>query len=453
MQKRTTPLVAGMFTVMALAGQEQVAAPVWMDIPLIQDEPVGCLYTEEGLNIEPADVPFDGPAFVAAPPKPEPIRGEIHKNSTVYDELRTLGVTAFEADMMTRETRAAFDWRRVRPGQTFDLYMNTSGEIDSLILYTSPAEFVRVNRGVEQFSAIIQQVPFEISYHVTHGTIYDSIFASLQEQGVETDLAGSIDEIFGWTLDLAKDLRQGDQYALLYERRDYETGYSALGTVLAARIVNLGKEHNAVRFQPEKGSIGYYGLDGKSMQKSMRRAPMKFSRISSQYSTRRLHPVQRVYKPHYGVDYAASRGTPVYATGDGLVLAANYQSGNGNYVRIHHNKTYETYYLHLSGFAKGVRPGTRVSQGQCIGYVGSTGLSTGPHLCYRMKKNGRWVNPRMVDAPAKDPIAPHEMVEFNAVRDAYLSRMYEALNEGLDRTTVVQAPQQATSPGLTAGMF
>src|SRR5262245_11211446 len=156
MQRRTTPLIAGMIAVMALAGQEQVAIPVWVDLPLVEDEPVGCLYTEEGLNIVPEEVPGDGPAFVAAPAKPEPIRGEIKKNSTVYDELRSLGVTAFEADMMTRETRTTFDWRRVRPGQTFDLYMNTSGEIDSLILYTSPADFVRVNRGVEQFSAAIE---------------------------------------------------------------------------------------------------------------------------------------------------------------------------------------------------------------------------------------------------------------------------------------------------------
>ncbi|HXV13741.1 MAG TPA: peptidoglycan DD-metalloendopeptidase family protein [Candidatus Krumholzibacteria bacterium] len=453
MQKRTTPLVAGIIAVMAFTGQEPVVRPVWDRIPVPAPETVGCLYTEDGKMIMTDSYDGDGPAFVAAPVKPEPVRGEIGKNSTMYDELRALGVSAFEIDTMTRETKKVFDWRRVRKGQTFDLYTNEAGEIDSLILYTSPAEFVCVRRGIEYFTVAVEQVPFEVSYHVTHGTIYDSIFASLQSQGVETDLAGSIDEIFGWTLDLAKDLRQGDQYALLYERRTYETGYTALGTVLAARIVNLGKEYNAVRYTPESGTVGYYALDGKSMQKSMRRAPMKFSRISSNYSSRRLHPVQRVYKPHYGVDYAAARGTPVYATGDGLVLAANYQSGNGNYVRIHHNKTYETYYLHLSGFAKGVRPGMRVTQGQVIGYVGSTGLATGPHLCYRMKKGGRWVNPRMLDLPAKEPVSPSEIVAFNAIRDAYLSRMYEALNEGLDRTTVVQAPARATSPGLTAAMF
>jgi murein DD-endopeptidase MepM/ murein hydrolase activator NlpD len=340
---------------------------------------------------------------------------------------------------MTRETKGAFDWPPGRSRQTFDRYTNEAGEIDSQVLYTPPADFVCVRRGIEKFTATIEQVPFVVSYHVTHGTIYDSIFASLQAQGVETDLAGSIDEIFGWTIDLAKDLRQGDQYTLLYERRTYETGYTALGNVLAARIVNLGKEHNAIRYRADAGTPGYYALDGRSMQKSMRRAPLKFSRISSNYSSRRFHPVQRVYKPHFGVDYAASRGTPVYATGDGLVLAAGYQSGNGNYVRIHHNKTYETYYLHLSGFAKGVRPGTRVSQGQMIGYVGSSGLSTG--------------HPRMLDLPSKEPISPKEIVAFNSLRDAYLGRMYEALNEGLDRTTVVQAPTRATSPGLSAAMF
>ncbi len=451
MQKRTTPLIIGMVAVVAIAGQRPIV-PFALDQGMLpKAEAIGCLYTENG--IVATAVEGDGPAFVAAPMKPEPVRGSIGKKSTMYDELRALGVSAFEIETMRRETKSTFDWRRVRHGQTFDLYTNEAGEIDSLILYTSPAEFVCVRRGVEVFSAAIEQVPFEVSYHVTHGTIYDSIAASLQAQGVEGELANSVDEIFGWTIDLAKDLRQGDQYALLYERRTYETGYSALGTVLAARIVNLGKEFNAIRFQPDHGNVGYYALDGKSMQKSMRRAPLKFSRISSNYSSRRFHPVQRVYKPHFGVDYAASRGTPVYATGDGLVLAAGYQSGNGNYVRLHHNKTYETYYLHLSGFAKGVRPGTRVVQGQMIGYVGSTGLSTGPHLCYRMKKNGHWVNPRMLDLPSKEPVAPKEIAAFNAVRDSYLSRMYEALNEGLDRTTVVQAPARATAPGLSASMF
>jgi murein DD-endopeptidase MepM/ murein hydrolase activator NlpD len=453
MQRRTTPLITGLIAVVAFAGQDFTKGPVADQVAAIGPEPVGCLYAEDGRTIAAEAVEGDGPAWVAAPDKCEPLKGCIGKNSTLYDELRALGVSLFDIDTMTRETKKDFDWRRVRRGQAFDLYVNDACEIDSLILYTTPAEFVRVRRGVEFFSARIEQVPYELSYQVTHGTIYDSIAASLESQGVEGELANSIDDIFGWTLDLAKDLRQGDQYALLYERRTYATGYTRLGNVLAARIVNLGKEYNAVRFRPHGGSPGYYALDGSSLQKAMRRAPLKFSRISSNYANRRFHPVQRVYKPHYGVDYAAPRGTSVYATGDGIVLAAGYQSGNGNYVRIHHNRDYETYYLHLSGFAKGVRRGARVAQGQVIGFVGSTGLATGPHLCYRVKRDDRWVNPRALDLPAKQPISEKEIVTFNSMRDAYLSRMYEALNEGLDRTTVVQAPARAVSPGLSATMF
>jgi len=274
MQRRTTPLVTGMIAILAFAGQEPVVQSVWDRIAVPDDEPVGCLYTEYGLVVAAEAAEGDGPAFVAAPVKPEPVHGTIGKNSTMYDELRALGVSAFEIDTMTRETKKAFDWRRVRRDQTFDLFTNEAGDIDSLILYTSPAEFVCVRSGVENFTAVVEQVPYVTTYQVTHGTIYDSIAASLQAQGVEGELANSIDEIFGWTLDLAKDLRQGDQYALLYERRTYDTGYTTVGNVLAARIVNLGKEMNAIRYQPANGVLGYYTLDGTSLQKSMRRAPL-----------------------------------------------------------------------------------------------------------------------------------------------------------------------------------
>ncbi len=175
--------------------------------------------------------------------------------------------------------------------------------------------------------------------------------------------------------------------------------------------------------------------------------------MTSNFSRRRFHPVQKVYKPHYGVDYAAPYGTPVYATGDGTVIAAHYAGGNGNYVKIRHNKTYETMYLHLKGFAKGVRAGARVSEGQCIGYVGSTGFATGAHVCYRMTKNGVPVNPRSLELPAREPVPAAEMATFNTIRDSYMSRVHEAIIEGLDnRTTVVSAPGRNTGM-LNAGVF
>jgi murein DD-endopeptidase MepM/ murein hydrolase activator NlpD len=288
---------------------------------------------------------------------------------------------------------------------------------------------------------------------VTHGTIYNSVYASLQEQGAALELAGSIDDIFGWTIDLASDLRSGDEYVLLYELRAYRTGVTTLGNVLAARIVNAGREYNAIRFADGAHAAAYYSLEGKSLQKAMRRAPLRFTHISSSYSGRRFHPVQKVYKPHYGVDYAAPKGTPIYATGDGVVVAAQYTSGNGNFVKIKHNKTYESWYLHMSAFAKGIRRGGKVGEGQLIGYVGSTGMATASHVCYRITRNGSWVNPRTLELPSREPVSAVQMTNFNAVRDSYLSRMHEALMEGLsNRTAMVAAPVRPATT-LHASVF
>lgn len=448
MQRRATPLIVALLAVLAFAGRDAYILPLVDRIESRNVEIAGCIRL--GDTADASDSTDD---IVFLSPVRAPQHGTVGRNSSMYDELRKLGVSAFDIEMLSRDTRRSFDWRRVRAGQSFDLYAADDGAIDSLVLYTSPQEYVRVHRDIERYVASVEAVPFETSYVVAQGTIHDSIFASLQEQGAETALATSLDEIFGWTIDFVTDLRMGDEYVMLFERRSYATGYTTVGDVLAARIVNAGKEFNAIRFKPEGGSFGYYNVDGSSLQKSLRRAPLKFSHISSNYQMHRFHPVQKVYKPHYGVDYAAPRGTPVYSTGDGLVVAAAYQPGNGNYVKIHHGRSMETYYLHLSGFGKGIRRGVRVEGGQLIGYVGSTGCATGPHLCYRMMKNGSWVNPRAIQLPAKDPVAPQDIARFNATRDAYMARVHQSLMDGLaNRSVVVQTPVRPT-PQLRAAMF
>ena len=451
MQRHATPLVLVVLAVLAYAGRDAFILPFLDRIVSHDSEIAGCVRLGEGQQTL-GGLTNAGVLSYTAPVR-EPLRGTIGKDSSIYVELRKLGVSAFDIDMMTRETKKAFDWRKVRAGQSFDVYASVAGDLDSLLLYTSPQDYVRVTRGEDRFIAKIEPVPYEVSYQVTHGTIENSIFASLEEQGAETALATSLDDIFGWTIDFVSDLRQGDQFMLLYERRTYETGHTVVGDVLAARVVNAGREFNAVRFAPTGGTVGFYNIDGSSMQKSMRRAPLKFTHVTSSFSRRRFHPVQKVYKPHFGVDYGAPRGTPVYATGDGLVVAAHYQSGNGNYVKIRHNRNYETYYLHLAGFAKGIRGGTRVSEGQLIGFVGSTGLATGPHLCYRMMKNGSWVNPRAIQLPAKDPITQRDIARFNAQRDAYMSSIYAALMDGIQNRTVAVARPVRPTPQLQASMF
>jgi murein DD-endopeptidase MepM/ murein hydrolase activator NlpD len=448
MHRKATPLALALTALVLYAGRDALVRPVTSHIGGIDPEISG--WVAPGRPVPPGEV-----GVYKAPPAParEPVRGTIGRNSSLYVELRKLGVSAFDIEELTSDTRRTFDWRRVRPGQNFDLYPADDGGVDSLLLYTGIADYVRVCRNDDGYAAALAQIPYEVTYHVTHGTISNSVYASLQELGAETELASSLDEIFGWTIDLAKDLRDGDEYVLLYETREYETGYSAVGDVLAARIVNSGHEYDAVRFKPGSAPAAYYDLAGMSLQKSMRRAPLKFTHVSSSFSHRRFHPIQHVYKPHYGTDYAAPKGTPIYATGDGVIVAAQYTSGNGNYVKIHHNKEIETYYLHMSGFAKGIRRGVRVTEGQLIGYVGMTGWATAPHVCYRVTRNGVWVNSRTLELPSMKPVAPALIAQFDSVRDAYMSRIHEALMDGLDnRTMVVEAPDQPT-PLLRASLF
>jgi len=450
MQRRATPLILALVTVTAIVGRDAFILPLVDRIQSRDVEVAGCVRAAEGETfVSAGDEGFE--LYPGAYREPE--RASIGRNSSMYEELRKLGVSSLDIELMTRQTKKTFDWRKIRAGQTFDLYATQNGVLDSLVLYTSPQEFVRVHRSGEVFVASVEQVPFEVSYVVTHGTIRESIFSTLMAQGAETALATSLEDIFGWTIDFVSDIRQGDQFVILYERRDYETGYMAVGDVLAARVVNSGKEFNAVRFALDNGSVGYYKEDGSSLQKSLRRAPIKFSRISSNFQKRRFHPVQKVYKPHYGVDYAAPRGTHVYSTGDGLVVAAEYRSGNGNFVKVRHNKSVETYYLHLAGFAPGIRRGARVEGGQLIGFVGSTGLSTGPHLCYRMMRNGSWINPRAIDLPAKDPVTKADMARFSVARDTYMATIHAAMLDGVENKTAAVAELSLPTRQLRASVF
>jgi murein DD-endopeptidase MepM/ murein hydrolase activator NlpD len=217
-----------------------------------------------------------------------------------------------------------------------------------------------------------------------------------------------------------------------------------VGDVLAAKVINQDNEHHAFRYGPEGTSVGYYSIDGKSLQKSLRRSPLKFNRVTSNFTGRRFHPVYKTYRPHYGVDFGAPRGTPVYATGDGAILTASRRRGNGNYVKIKHNNTYTTYYLHLNGFARGMKSGVRVKQGQLIGYVGSTGAATASHVCYRIKRNGSWVNPRKLTLPSKSPVPSAEIAKYEHQRDMFMNRITESLLNGLDNNTI--AVDQPSSP-------
>lgn len=365
--------------------------------------------------------------------------GKIRRGTSFFDEMRRLGVSPVEIHRIVASCKPVFDFKRIRPGQNYSVYLDDGGEVDSLYFAIDGERVLKVNRSADSFAARTDTTAYWIKHYVTSGTIRNSIYATLQNQGANPELASILAVIFQWDIDFFTDIRPGDTFSILYENRVYANGKTALGNVLAARVFTRGSEHYAVAYSDQSGRRNYYDERGNSLQKSLLRAPLHYRRISSNFTHRRLHPVTHTYKPHLGVDYVAPVGTPVHSTGDGTVVEATRNRANGNYVKIKHNSRYTTYYLHLRGFAKGIRAGRHVSQGQVIGYLGSTGLVTAPHLDYRIKVSGRFVNPRTIKLPSREPVAKNELVFFEVTRDACLLRFFEVTEEM--RTTLVAAPR------------
>ncbi len=379
--------------------------------------------------------------------------GSIRKRSSFFVEMQKAGVSPNIIDKIVHSSKKVYNFRKVRPGQKFNIYSAGSGGIDSLEYFISRENILKIRRCENSFTAEMDTLPYEIIYKVTSGTINYSLFASLQAENADPELAGSLAVIFGWVIDFFKDIRNGDSYTILYEKKKYEDGVAELGRVLATRIITRGRPYYAFWFKGSGKSAGFYDLNGNSLQKTLLRAPLKFTRITSSFRTKRLHPVTHSYRPHLGVDYAAPYGTPVHATGDGTIVASHRNRANGNYIKIRHNRIYTTYYLHLSRFAKGIKEGRKVRQGQTIGYVGSTGLATGPHLDYRIKVSGHFVNPRTIKLPSKRPVSKKDIQFFRQQRDAALSRFFEApVLETDGRTILVEKPALSV-PGKMESLF
>lgn len=373
-----------------------------------------------------AETPSDPAA--STPPAEKAVHathGSIAKGASFFVEMTRAGISPVEIDQMVRAARKTFNFKRVRPGQMYTIYGSNPGMLDSLHFTIDSERTLAVSRGEKGFDARIDTLPYTVEHFVTRGVIHSSIYNSLLSNKANVDLSSYLAVIYQWDIDFFKDIRKGDTYAILFSQKVYSDGTKKLGDVLAARVFTQGREHHAFLYESKNGGRAYYDAKGNSLQKSLMRAPLKYRRVSSSFSYGRRHPVTRRVKPHLGVDYAARPGTPVRSTGDGSVLVAGYHSGNGNYVKIRHNSRYTTYYLHLSKFARGIRKGARIRQGQVIGYVGSTGLATGPHLCYRIKVGNRFVNPRTIRLPSKEPVPSTETQLYSVTRDSYLVRLFE----------------------------
>jgi murein DD-endopeptidase MepM/ murein hydrolase activator NlpD len=306
-----------------------------------------------------------------------------------------------------------FSLENIRPGQPYEIALTSAGlawfeyginRDEKLVIQNTAKGYAIERMPIDYIQSLVS----------VSSTIESSLFEAVRNSGETGELAWQLSEIFAWDIDFIKDLRPGDRFQLLVDKRFQWGRFLGYGKIQAAMFTSQGKMYQAFYHRSEDGTAGYYDEQGNALEKAFLKAPLEFSRISSRFAPKRMHPILKEVRSHPGVDYAAPKGTPVKSVGKGIIAGVGNSSSTGNYVKIRHKNGYMTRYFHLSGFAKDIKKNQQVDQGQLIGYVGMSGYATGPHLCFRMTKNGVPVDPLTQDSPSAAPLPPSEMKGYTA---------------------------------------
>jgi len=339
------------------------------------------------------------------------IKGHVKKNQNLSEILLPYGVPYANIDRIAKASKEIFDVRKLAVGKPYTIFCtkDSSGYAMCFIYEPNARDYVVFNL---QDSLHIYKGQKEIEKRTkfVKGEVNSSLYVDLKKRGADPVLAIELSEIYAWTIDFYR-IQKGDAFEILYTENFVEGESIGVDRILSSKFTHFNKPIQAFYFEGENEK-GYFDEKGNNLKKAFLKAPVKFSRISSGYSNRRFHPVQKRFKAHLGTDYAAPKGTPIFAVGDGVISEAKYKVNNGNYVKMRHNSVYETQYLHMSKIKSGIKPGVRVSQGDVIGYVGSTGLATGPHVCFRFWKNGKQVDHRREELPASNPLSKSSKPAF-----------------------------------------
>ena len=349
--------------------------------------------------------------------------GKVKSNQYLSQILNAKGVSMGDIDRIAKNSKTLFDVRRIQSGKNYSFFLTPDSmqQPKYFIYEDSPVEYF-VYELFDSLKVYRGEKDIETRQRIAEGTIESSLWNTMVDNGLDPMLALELNDIYQWTIDFFA-VQKGDRFRVVFDERYVDSTYVGIGDIYAAEFDSYNEPVYAFRFA-QNDSVGYYDENGQNLQKQFLKAPLKFSRISSRFSNGRMHPVLRIVRAHHGVDYAAPKGTPVMSIGDGIVTAKAYQAnGGGNYVKIKHNSVYSTTYMHLSGYPKGIAPGVRVRQGQVVGYVGSTGLATGPHLDFRVYKNGTAVDPLKIKSPPADPVKPENMLRYVAWKDSLLNEL------------------------------
>lgn len=415
-----------------------VAAASNSAVPLaaVSLAPASILQAEFRAEIEPeveakleAETGRKASTDISEPVAPRVTEGVLRRGDTLARSLTGQGVSARVVDRIAREMIGHYDFRHSQPGHGYRLEQNAEGEIEFFRYRISSIIDYELSLDEDGgYTVVRDEAVLWTRQTMVAGIVTSSLYGAITDLGAGPQLASDFTDVFAYDVDFSRMIRVGDEFRILYEQlfRTSETGEEVFvrpGRILAARYAGTTGEHTAVYFEFEEGRGGYFRPDGSTVQREFLMAPVRYARVSSRYSAARRHPILKVTRPHHGIDYAAATGTPVFAVAAGEVIYNQWAGGFGNLVKIRHDGGYVTYYGHLSRFVDGLRVGQPVSQKQVIGYVGSTGLSTGPHVCFRVAKNGTYVNPIQLPVP-EGPALPERFKQmFQAHRDTLLASL------------------------------
>jgi len=348
-------------------------------------------------------------------------RETISRGETISDILDRYNLSPAEIHKLREDVKPVYDLAKVRAGNELKIFTSPDEEVVCIEYALNKENYLCLEKNGGSYSAEIKKIPYVKHTEMIWGIIEDNPINAISEENEGGHLAILLEEIFAWDIDFYADIRQGDSFKIIFEKKYLEGEFVGYGHIIAAEFTNQGESFRAFRYTyPDSDKSDYFDLEGNSLRKEFLKSPISGARITSRFTHSRLHPVRKVWRPHYGVDYAAPVGTPVRATAEGRVSYAGRDGANGRMVRIRHKNGYETFYLHLRRYGKGVKRGVNIASGQIIGYVGASGEVTGPHLDYRIKHRGRYINPLAYRFRPVEPLQKEFLESFQSEAEQYL---------------------------------
>ena len=350
----------------------------------------------------------------------------IEKGDVLSKTFEQTKITNKEAFVVMQELKKYMNINRCKPDEFYEItYSSDTSTWTNFKYYQEGKYYYELNKSTDNIiTSQKKELPTNKKTYEMAGTIETSLWQSMSDLNISADIILAYADVFAWQIDFLTDPRQGDEFKLIFSVETLEKKQTVVSTeILAGQYITATSVNTAIQFINSKGDEGYFDETGKSVKRAFLKAPLQFKRISSYFTKKRYHPILKYYRPHEGIDYAAPIGTPVSAIGDGVVTKSQYSGGYGNLVIIKHPNGYESYYGHLSKYGKGIKKGVRVKQGQVIGYVGSTGLSTGPHLDFRIKKNGKFFNYLTMKMPPSYTLTGKDKEDFEVLKNSLIEKL------------------------------